>query len=117
MSYLIHLSPESIFHDLLCSLQCLAVLERVQMRENSHDSWETMDLADVQKFKYFHFETEGCIHHDEGKVGDLCHIDHGIDIIGALDESQTLPFSCDDRHWTLHVIQSLFREVPNQALE
>lgn len=36
-----------------------------------------------------HLETEGPIDHEEHEIGDLSDIDHGVEVVGAFDESES----------------------------
>ena len=76
-------------------------LKCVQVGENSHDSREPVDLAYIEKLKDFHFEPEGGIDQKKNQVDNLGQVDHCVDIVVALDESDAPLLSRHDGHWTL----------------
>ena len=93
---IIHLRPETALHTLLCFAQLSVRLELIQVCKYTHHAWETVCLQDVQKLKGFlqkrqrksdkngrayHLETEASVNDQQNQIGDLCTIDHRIEIV------------------------------------
>ena len=63
--HLVNFRPKSMLQFLLCSSQCLVLLKVIQVRKNTHDSWKSMHLTDIQKFENFHFEAKASINQEK----------------------------------------------------
>ena len=94
---LVHLRPEPLLEVLLGALQRLGVLEGVEVREDAHDPGEAVHLTDVEELKDLHFEAEGGVDEEQHEVGDLGHVDHGVDVVRALDEGEAAALA---RHYS-----------------
>jgi len=64
-----------------------------------------------------HFETKRAIDHEENQVDDLAYVDHGIEVIVALDKGQSSLLPPNDRDRAFRVLHSLLRIPTNEALE
>jgi hypothetical protein len=104
---LVNLGPKPLLQPLLGLSQLFGTtivgLEfwRIQMSQDTHDAGESVNLEHIKKFKCFldslvimipiihnthHFKAKTSIHGHEHQISHLGNIDHGIDIIGTLDE-------------------------------
>ena len=117
LSPLIHLSPKPLFQILLCSLQSFCILESVEVCENAHHSRKSMNLTNIEELEDLHLKTKAGVDEEKNKVGYLGHVDHAVDVIGALDEGQPPLFPRHHRDRTLDGGQVLPREVLDQPLQ
>ena len=76
-----------------------------------------MNLTNIEELEDLHLKTKAGVDEEKNKVGHLGHVDHAVDVIGALDEGQSPLFPRNHRNWTLDGGQVLPCEILDQALQ
>ena len=74
-----------------------------------------MNLTNIEELKDLHLKTKTGVDEEKNKVGHLGHVDHAVDVIGALDEGELPLFHHRDR--TLNGGEVLPCEVLDQPLK
>lgn len=102
------------------------------MGEYSDNFREPMRLKDVKELEGFlyececraqdqrrtthHLETVRAVDHEQDEVRNLPDVDHGVEVIVALDEGEALLLPADDGDGPMNVVEGLLRVPPNQRL-
>ena len=86
---LIHFRPKAVLENFLCLFELLVVFEHVEVREDAHDSRESVHLADVEEFENLHLETERSVRQEKNQISHLGDVYHRIDVVGAFDQSHS----------------------------
>ena len=76
-----------------------------------------MNLTNIEELEDLHLKTKTGVDEEKNKVGHLSHVDHAVDVVGALDEGQSPLFPRNHRNWTLDGGQVLPCEVLDQPLK
>ena len=117
MSTLVQLRPKSPLESLLGVLECLRLAEEIKMGQDTKDvTRHTSSGKDVEKLHSLHLKAKVSINHQEDDVGNLCDVDHSLELVGALDEGQSLLLGRNNCNGTLRVRYRLFGISSNERL-
>ena len=76
-----------------------------------------MNLTNIEELEDLHLKTKTGVDEEKNKVGHLSHVDHAVDVVGALDEGQSPLFPRNHRNWTLDGGEVLPCKVLDQPLQ
>lgn len=124
---LVDFCPETMLQPLLGVLECLLLLDEVEVSQKTNDFGETVRLKNVEKLECFlivsktlvlahHLESKTSINHEQNQVGDLANVNHGVEIVVALDECQTTGLAADTGDGSANVIQVVLGEALDERL-
>ena len=63
-----------------------------------------------------HFEAIRAVYHEEDEVRDLGYVNHGVEVIVALDEGNAFLLSANDGDGPLYVVEGLLRVASDEGL-
>lgn len=88
------------------------------MCEDAEDvAGHTSSGQDVEKLHRLHLEAVVAVDHEQDNVRDLGDVDHGLQLIGTLEEGKALLFRGDDRDGALGVGDRFLGVSADQRLE
>jgi hypothetical protein len=85
------------------------------MRENAHTIRKPTLFQNANKLKSLHFKSNTGIDDQQDQIRNFGQIHHGIDIIGTLDESDSLRFARPASNRPTYFLQFVFRVVFQQG--
>ena len=114
---------------LLRVLQCALLLDQIEVGKETDDLGETVSLKDIEELESFlilaspslqdthHLKAEASVDHPQHEVDDLAKVDHGVQVVAALDKSDTPSLSRDNSNRSLRVVQVVLRVSPDERAE
>jgi len=114
---IVDLRPEAVFQLLLALSQLLGILDHVQMGKHTHDLGHAVHLADVQKLENLHLEAVARVAEQQNQIGTLGHIDHGVDIVVALQQGDAALLGGHNGDGTLDLSDIRAGEALDQVLD
>ena len=87
------------------------------MCEDTHHSWKSVSLTNIQKFKYFHFEAKRSIDKEKNQIGNLSHINHDIYIIANFYKGQSFLLPRHNSNRSFDFCQCLTRKISHKTFQ
>lgn len=78
--------------------------------------YECERATEDQRRTTHHLETVRAVDHEQYEVRNLPDVDHGVEVVVALDEGEALLLPADDGDGPMNVVQSLLGVPPNKRL-